>query len=77
MSTFPFKAYRTRRFRDMARRWKSPFREFERSGVGFTDGKTFLGEGFVRINFACARSTLMEGLRRMELAVINGYRKKH
>lgn len=49
---------------------------FEKAGVGFTDGKTFLGDGFVRINFACPRSTLMEGLRRMEQAVIDEYRGK-
>eukprot|EP00904_Undaria_pinnatifida_P004226 jgi/Undpi1/13804/HiC_scaffold_9.g03455.m1 len=56
--------------------WKSPGPEFERAGVGLTDGKTFLGEGYVRINFACPRATLMEGLRRMEHAVISGYREK-
>lgn len=49
--------------------------EFERAGVGLTDGKTFLGEGYVRINFACPRAMLMEGLRRMEKAVITGYRE--
>lgn len=50
--------------------------EFERAGVGLTDGKTFLGEGYVRINFACPREMLMEGLRRMEQAVIEGHRLK-
>lgn len=57
-------------------RWKSPGTEFERAGVGLTDGKTFLGEGYVRVNFACPRATLMEGLRRMEQAVIAGYRER-
>eukprot|EP00903_Cladosiphon_okamuranus_P011930 g11206.t1 len=56
--------------------WKSPALEFERAGVGLTDGKTFLGEGYVRINFACPREMLMEGLRRMEQAVIKEYREK-
>lgn len=50
--------------------------EFERAGVGLTDGKSFLGEGYVRINFACPRGMLMEGLRRMEQAVIKEYREK-
>lgn len=50
--------------------------EFERAGVGLTDGKSFLGEGYVRINFACPREMLMEGLRRMEQAVIKEYREK-
>ena len=44
--------------------------------MGLTDGRTFLGDGFVRINFACPRATLMEALRRMERAVIEGYRGK-
>ncbi|CAM9858057.1 unnamed protein product [Choristocarpus tenellus] len=56
--------------------WKSPGLEFERAGVGITDGKTFLGEGFVRINFGCPRSMLMEGLLRMERAIVEGYRNK-
>ncbi|CAM9373036.1 unnamed protein product [Ectocarpus sp. 6 AP-2014] len=56
--------------------WKSPALEFERAGVGLTDGKGFLGEGYVRINFACPREMLMEGLRRMEQAVIKEYREK-
>ncbi|CAM9935878.1 unnamed protein product [Ascophyllum nodosum] len=56
--------------------WKNPAAEFERAGVGLTDGRTFLGDGFVRINFACPRATLMEALRRMERAVIEGYRGK-
>lgn len=46
------------------------------AGVGLTDGKDFLGEGYVRVNFACPRATLMEGLRRMEMAIISGYREK-
>lgn len=58
------------------RSWKSPALEFERAGVGLTDGKSFLGEGYVRINFACPRDMLMEGLRRMEQAVIKEYREK-
>lgn len=57
-------------------RWKSPALEFERAGVGLTEGKSFLGEGYVRINFACPREMLMEGLRRMEQAVIKGYRER-
>ena len=39
--------------------------------VGLNDGKTFGtgGDGFVRLNFACPRSTLTEGLERMRRAL--------
>lgn len=39
----------------------------EQAGVALNDGKTFGagGEGFVRLNFGCPRSTLAEGLGRM------------
>ncbi|CAN0353470.1 unnamed protein product, partial [Discosporangium mesarthrocarpum] len=57
-------------------RWKSPGLQFEKYGVGLTDGKTFLGEGFVRLNFACPRAMLEEGLLRIEHAVIEVYREK-
>jgi cysteine-S-conjugate beta-lyase len=43
----------------------------ERAKVGLTDGATFGpgGEGFVRINMACPRATLIEGLERMRHAL--------
>lgn len=41
------------------------------AGVGLNDGITFgiEGHGFQRINFACPKSLLMEGLKRIESAV--------
>jgi cystathionine beta-lyase len=43
----------------------------QQAGVGLNDGSTFGtdGAGFQRINFACPRSLLMEGLQRIERAV--------
>ncbi len=43
----------------------------ERARVGLNDGAPFGpgGEGFVRLNFGCPRSTLLEGLRRITDAV--------
>ena len=42
-----------------------PARFFEKSGVALFDGGEFGGEGFVRLNFACPRSLLMEALDRL------------
>jgi cysteine-S-conjugate beta-lyase len=44
----------------------------EHGRVGFNDGATFgtAGAGFVRINFGCARETLLEALERMRGAVM-------
>ncbi|HEU4368255.1 MAG TPA: MalY/PatB family protein [Methylomirabilota bacterium] len=43
----------------------------ERAKVALNDGKTFGpgGEGFVRLNFACPRALLAEGLARMRAAL--------
>jgi cystathionine beta-lyase len=43
----------------------------ERAKVALNDGKTFGpgGEGFVRLNFACPRALLAEGLERMARAL--------
>jgi cystathionine beta-lyase len=43
----------------------------EKGRVGLNDGKTFGsgGEGFVRLNFACPRAVLGEGLARMKQAL--------
>jgi cystathionine beta-lyase len=43
----------------------------EKARVGLTDGAPFGkgGEGFVRLNFGCPRTTLVEGLERMKRAV--------
>ncbi|TVR48739.1 MAG: putative C-S lyase [Puniceicoccaceae bacterium] len=42
---------------------------FEAAGIGLSDGRYFGAPGFVRLNFGCPRSTLEEGLRRMERAL--------
>jgi cystathionine beta-lyase len=42
---------------------------FEKFGVALFDGKDFQGEGFVRLNFACPRSILVEALNRLRRAV--------
>jgi len=50
----------------------SPYQFFlDRARVGLSDGATFGtgGEGFVRLNFGCPRSTLLEALTRMRDAL--------
>ena len=51
---------------------ESPYQFFlDKARVGLTDGAPFGkgGEDFVRLNFGCPRSTLMEGLERMKRAI--------
>jgi len=50
----------------------SPYKFFlEKAGVAFNDGATFGpgGEGFVRFNFGCQRSTMLQALERMKAAI--------
>ncbi|MCM8542916.1 MAG: PatB family C-S lyase [Lentisphaeraceae bacterium] len=47
---------------------ENPFQYFLKNGVGLSDGKEFHGEGFLRLNFGCPKSTLLEGLEKMKLA---------
>jgi cystathionine beta-lyase len=42
-----------------------PVKFFEDQGVGLYDGAAFGAPGFLRLNFACPRAVLEEGLRRM------------
>ncbi len=42
---------------------------FEDHGVGLSSGEQFGQPHYVRMNFACPRATLEEGVRRMQLAV--------
>jgi len=42
---------------------------FEEHGIGVSDGAQFGQPGFIRLNFACPRTTLDEGLNRMLKAV--------
>ena len=46
-----------------------PTRFFEQFGVALYDGREFQGEGFVRLNFGCPRSTLRTALDRLRRAV--------
>lgn len=46
-----------------------PVRFFEKAGVGLSDGTDFGAPGFVRLNFGCSRSLLVEALERMRKAL--------
>ena len=48
---------------------ENPSAFFEEAHVGMSDGATFAGPGFVRMNFGCARSVLIEALKRIETAI--------
>lgn len=39
------------------------------AGVRLMNGKTFMGEGFLRLNFACPKSVLEEAVRRIKAAL--------
>jgi len=47
----------------------SPALFFENHGLGFSPGRDFGDDGFVRLNFGCTRATLNEAISRMERAV--------
>jgi len=46
-----------------------PARFFEEAGVGLSDGADFGAPGFLRLNFGCSRSLLVEALGRMRRAL--------
>ncbi len=46
-----------------------PAQWFEQHGLGFSPGRDFGANAFVRCNFGCTRATLQEALRRMARAV--------
>ena len=48
-----------------------PMDFFESAGVGLSDGPQFDGRGYMRLNFACPRETLVEVCDRIENAVNN------
>jgi cystathionine beta-lyase len=48
---------------------QQPGRFFEEAGVGLSDGRDFDGPGYVRLNFGCPHSVLIEILRRMQMAI--------
>ncbi len=47
-----------------------PHSFFVNAGLGLSDGRDFLGDGHVRLNFGCPRSMLDEGIRRLTAAVV-------
>jgi len=47
-----------------------PAEDFEKAGVGLSDGADFGSPGFVRLNFGCSRKLLAEGLARIRTAVL-------
>lgn len=47
----------------------SPALWFEQHGLGFSPGRDFGDDGFVRFNFGCTRATLGEAVTRLERAV--------
>ena len=49
---------------------ENPIEFFDNIGVGVSDGATFDGQGFIRLNFACPRILLKEALDRIYDAVI-------
>ena len=53
---------------------EDPIQFFEDAGVGLSDGIAYGGDGFVRLNFGCPRSTLNEALKRMRQAITDGRR---
>ncbi len=49
-----------------------PAKDFEKAGVGLSDGADFGSPGFVGLNFGCRRELLVEGLGRMRAALLPG-----
>jgi len=49
---------------------EKPGRFFEAAGVGLSDGDDFGAPGFVRLNFGCSRTLLVEALQRMRQACV-------
>jgi cystathionine beta-lyase len=47
----------------------SPAQFFEQHGLGFSPGRDFGDDGFVRFNFGCPRALVEEALQRMENAI--------
>lgn len=48
---------------------EQPARFFEQAGVGLSDGADFGLPGFLRLNFGCSRTLLLEALRRMRAVI--------
>ncbi|WP_298442248.1 PatB family C-S lyase [uncultured Ferrimonas sp.] len=50
--------------------WSHPAQRLRQFGLGVSDGSEFGQAGFIRINFACPKATLVEGLARLRQAVL-------
>ncbi len=50
---------------------KNPVEHFEKFGIGLNDGKQFGLPNYVRLNFACPKNMLKEGLKRLDNALKN------
>lgn len=48
---------------------ENPHTFFENAGVGFSNGKEFDADGFLRLNFGCTKQTLEKALNRIENAL--------
>jgi cystathionine beta-lyase len=55
-------------------REQNVMRFFDAAGVRLSDGVAFRGPGFVRLNFACPRQTLLDALERIAAAVLDNER---
>jgi cystathionine beta-lyase len=49
---------------------ENPDKFFEDAGVGLSDGRPFGMTGYMRINFGCPKSTLVEAVRRIRKALV-------
>ena len=47
----------------------NPIKYFESFGLGFSPGKEFGDDRFIRLNFGCTQATLIEALKRLEIAL--------
>jgi cysteine-S-conjugate beta-lyase len=54
---------------------ENPALFFENAHVGVSDGAPFGGSGFIRMNFGCQRSVIIEALKRIDNALSNRLKK--
>ena len=50
---------------------------FTEHGVGIAAGEEYEGPGFIRLNYGCPQSVLVEGLSRMSKAVLSRMAESH
>ncbi|MGB0360301.1 MAG: aspartate aminotransferase, partial [Endozoicomonas sp.] len=49
----------------------NPHQFFEKAGVGLSPGQQFGDENYLRLNFGCSRSVLVDAINRIKTAVDN------